>query len=97
LSHKKGEAKIISSRLEVTIKESTKPHSIVMEFSPEAYRRLAQLKSDLGASSEEDVIRDALSFLAWGRGQVKDGKAFYLGKKRSPLEVQRVHISVLRE
>lgn len=51
-------------------------HRVQFDFSDEAYERLVKIRAASGATSNAEVVRDALSIYEWFIRQNKEGNTF---------------------
>jgi len=66
------------------------PRRVQVEFSPDAFRRLLEIKGMAGAPSNAEVIRDAIRLYEWFLRQRRENYKFQLVKGDTVKEVELV-------
>jgi hypothetical protein len=63
---------------------------VQLDFTPEAYERIKELKTMARADSIPDMFRDALRLFEWYQVRKKEGHRFLVQKDGKPVEVNLV-------
>jgi hypothetical protein len=78
---------------------SEKPdkYRVQLDFTPESFRELEDLREEVGASSRADTIRSAMRILRWAIDELKSGENIMVSKNGEIAQVVFPFLPKLRE
>ncbi len=74
------------SKVSDVTREAAERHRLQLDFSPEAYKRLLQLRAEAEATTNAEIVRNALRLYEW-----------FLSQRRQNFRVQLVKDDLVKE